>query len=349
MTTNPDIINYTENKPLVSAIVSTYNSERFINGKIEDLLTQTIANKLEIIIVNSGSQQNEDAIIQEYLKSHENIKYIFTEQRETVYKAWNRGIKIAKGEFITNSNTDDRLKNDAYEVLLNTLQNNEDVALVYADQYLSNEENETFDEAKRNKLIEFPEYSHLRQLERCLIGSQPMWRASLHLKDNLWFNESYEVSGDHEFELQVSERYKILHIPLPLGVFYKSPSRSNKETENMLRTRFEVEQVTTRNLQKYLENKSEKELIELRQKFNNIILLPIIFSELLVRIDRILFPGLYRRFFKHSIEFVYFLNILIRLKFGEVDKAIKLCQKYLRFKKSIRIKKTYSELINKGR
>ena len=342
-------MNNINNKPIVSAIVSTYDSERFIKGKIEDLLAQTIVKELEIIIVNSGSKQNEDVIIQEYLKLHDNIKYIYTDQRETVYKAWNRGIKISAGEFITNANTDDRLKKDAYEVLLNTLKRDDDVGLVYADQYLSNVENQKFDEAKKNKLIKFPDYSHLRQLERCLVGSQPMWRASLHFKDNLWFNENYEVSGDHEFELQISEKYKILHLPVPLGVFYKSPSKTNKETENMQRTRFEVEQVTTLNLQKYLESKSENELVDLRNKFKTIILLPILLSELLVRIDKLLFPGIYRRFFKYSIEFIYYLNILIYLKFGKSDQAFKLCRKYLRFKKSNRMQQTYSELINKGK
>ena len=81
-------------KILVSAIISTYNSEKFIRGKIEDLLAQTIIDKLEIIIVNSGSQQNEDEIIREYLDKYHNIKYIKTKARETISKAWNRGIKI---------------------------------------------------------------------------------------------------------------------------------------------------------------------------------------------------------------------------------------------------------------
>ena len=45
-----------QNRYLVSAIVSTYNSEKFIRGCLEDLENQTIADKLEIIVVNSGSR-----------------------------------------------------------------------------------------------------------------------------------------------------------------------------------------------------------------------------------------------------------------------------------------------------
>ncbi len=106
------------NEYLVSAIVSTYNSERFIRGCLEDLECQTIADRLEIVVVNSGSQQNEEAVIREFQEKYSNIKYIKTDQRETVYAAWNRGIQAATGKYITNANTDDRHRKDALEVMV---------------------------------------------------------------------------------------------------------------------------------------------------------------------------------------------------------------------------------------
>src|SRR3989304_3715745 len=105
--------------PLVSVIISTYNSEKFIERKILDLLQQSIVDRMEIIIVNSGSEQNEESIVLKYCKLYENVKYIKTDNRETIYKAWNRGIRTAKGKYITNANTDDLLRNDALEILSN--------------------------------------------------------------------------------------------------------------------------------------------------------------------------------------------------------------------------------------
>ncbi len=164
-------------KYLISAIISTYNSEKFIRGKIEDLLEQTISDKLEIIIVNSGSQQNEEMIIQEYAEKYPNIKYIRTEERETIYKAWNRCIKISNGKYITNSNTDDRLKENALEILSNELEKYPNVGVVYADQYITTIPNQRFNEANNNKIYYFPRYKLIHLLDRCLIGSQPMWRS----------------------------------------------------------------------------------------------------------------------------------------------------------------------------
>ena len=331
-------------KPLVSAIVSMYKSERFIRSKIEDLLSQSIIKKLEIILVNSGSPQNEENIVKEYLVHHENFVYLKTEERETVYKAWNRGIKMSSGKFITNSNTDDRLRKDAYEILSDYLEKNPDVALVYADQYLCKIENQNFNQVMHGNIIRFPDYTHLKQLDRCIVGSQPMWRSSLHFNDNFWFNEKYEVSGDHEFELRISEKYKIQHISIALGTFYKSQLNENKESENPLITKSEVNEVLENSIRNYLNTRNVAQLKSLKNEFRYFLMLPILIFELLKRIDRLIFPRIYSKFFFHSIEFIYYFNILICLKLGEIEQGLKLCKKFLFFKKSVRIKKIQFQL-----
>ena len=75
--------------PLVTAFVSTYASENFMRGCLEDLLNQTLGKRLEIIVIDSGSPERRD-IVREYQKNHPNIRYTI-ENRETIYEAWNRG------------------------------------------------------------------------------------------------------------------------------------------------------------------------------------------------------------------------------------------------------------------
>ncbi len=331
-------------KPLVSAIVSTYNSERFIKGKIDDLLEQSIFEDLEIIIVNSGSKQNEDKIIKEYLELYKNIVYVKTEERETVYKAWNRGIKNSSGKFIANSNTDDRLKKNAYELMSKFLLDNPNYGLVYADQYLSEIENQKYDDILSNKKINFPSYNHIYQLERCIIGSQPMWRASVHFEDNIWFNEKFEVCGDHDFELSVSGKYKIHHIPKPLGVFYKSPQKTNKEYENLERNRLEVSEIQQKHLELFFKNLGKSNLREIKNEYSNFLKIPILLYFMIKKIESITNPNIYPRFLFHTVEFAYLFNAHLALKDDEYQKAIKLCRRYLRYKKSEEIEKLYQRL-----
>jgi len=321
-------------KILVSAIISTYNSEKFIRGKIEDLLAQTIVDELEIIIVNSGSEQNEDVIIKEYLGNYDNIKYIKTEKRETVYRAWNRGIKISSGIFITNANTDDRLKHDAYEILSNYLVEHPDVGLVYADQYLSTCDNQLFEDAISNKIINFPDYNRLYLMDKCIIGSQPMWRSSIHFTNQIWFSENFEVCGDHDFAIKVSNVGRIYHIQKPLGTFFKSLSNLNKEYENKERNRLEVRSIYKNSINTYLKSLNKADLLLIHKRFSLHLKTPIILYTLLIRLERAIVKNYYPILFFHSIEFVYYLNIEILRKLNKLVRAKKLCRKFLRFKKS---------------
>jgi len=205
-------------KYLVSAIVSTYNSEEYFRGCLEDLENQTIADQLEIIIINSGSEQNEESIVKEYQARFDNIVYLKT-QREGLYCAWNRAVKAARGQFLTNANTDDRHRKDAFEILANELLNNSDAALVYGDQIITDTPNPSFDSHHRIELAKRPEFSKERLLFGCCVGSQPMWRKSLH--DELgYFDEMLTCAGDWDFWLRAAQKYNFKHVPETLGLFY---------------------------------------------------------------------------------------------------------------------------------
>jgi glycosyltransferase involved in cell wall biosynthesis len=209
----------------VSAIVSTYNSERFVRGCLEDLVNQTLYQKgeLEIIVVNSGSQQSEETVVKEFQTRYPNINYIKTEERETIYAAWNRGIKKAKGQYITNTNTDDRHRRDAFEVMARVIDENPATALVYADQIITKTENETFEKCHAVAYYKWPDFDRERLLHSPCMGPQPMWRRSLH--DELgYFMDNLEVAGDYEWWLRVSEKYPMKHIPELLGLYLLNES-----------------------------------------------------------------------------------------------------------------------------
>jgi hypothetical protein len=201
---------------LVSAIVSVYNCEKYIRGCLEDLENQTIADKLEIIVVNSGSKQNEEPVVREFEQKYNNITYIKTDNRETIYAAWNRAIKVARGKYLTSANTDDRHHRDAFEIMAQTLEQNPDAALVYADQIRTDTANETFESHHAAETLRRPEHSRQRLLLGCSVGSQPTWRKSLHDEFGL-FDENLTCAGDWDFWLRISNRYRFIHIPEFLG------------------------------------------------------------------------------------------------------------------------------------
>lgn len=201
-------------KYLVSALVSTYNAEKYMADCLEDLENQSISDKLEIIVVNSGSPQNEEAVVKDFQKKYDNIKYIRTEQRETIYAAWNRAVRIASGKYVTNANTDDRHRKDALEIMARALDDNPDKALVYANQSIVRPHK------GRNVPVGegiYGYYLRQRLLSRELdVGSQPLWRRSLHDEFG-YFDETFFVAGDTEFWLRVSQKYDFLYLNKILG------------------------------------------------------------------------------------------------------------------------------------
>jgi len=199
---------------LVTAIVSTYNSARFIQGCLEDLERQSIAERMEIIVIISGSEQDESRIVEDFSLRHRNIRVVQTETRETVYQAWNRGIKLARGKYLTNANTDDRHHPEAFEKMVLALEADPSKVLAYVDQKYFKESGDNsrafmFDRDRGA-------FCRRRLLQECFVGSQPMWRASLHEKYG-YFDEAFFTAGDYEFWLRISQHHEFLHLHELLG------------------------------------------------------------------------------------------------------------------------------------
>lgn len=209
----------------VSAIVSTYNSEFFIQGCLQNLVEQTLyqQNDLEIIVIDSASQENERAIVEKFQSLYPNIIYERTSEREPLYTAWNRAIKMARGKYITNANTDDRHRCDALEIMANYLDCNSDISLVYTDQLITMVANDTFATSQADRKWNWPDYSYEQMTLGCCVGSQPMWRKSLHEKYG-YFREEFKCAGDYEFWLRIgSQGEQMRLIPEILGLYYFNP------------------------------------------------------------------------------------------------------------------------------
>ena len=88
----------------VSVIMAAYNSESFIEQSIESILAQTHRN-LELIIVNDGSVDSTLKIIKSF--DDQRIILIDSRNNEGIALSRNKGLAIARGEFIALCDSDD--------------------------------------------------------------------------------------------------------------------------------------------------------------------------------------------------------------------------------------------------
>ncbi len=87
--------------PTVSVIMTVYNGERYLRAAIDSVLAQN--GPIEFIVVNDGSQDGSEAIIQQYGTK---IQYFF-QPNQGQPTAQNQGIRLAKGRYITFLDADD--------------------------------------------------------------------------------------------------------------------------------------------------------------------------------------------------------------------------------------------------
>ena len=104
--------------PRVSVIVPVYNGEKYIERCLYYLISQTIKD-IEIIIVNDGSTDNTMNIVEKIAKKDGRIK-ILEQENKLQGSARNKGLSIAKGEYIGFCDADDYIDYEYYEKLYKT-------------------------------------------------------------------------------------------------------------------------------------------------------------------------------------------------------------------------------------
>lgn len=115
-------------KPEVSLIIPAYNAQNYIVRSIDTALASNFAN-LEIILVNDGSTDDTQKIIDWYATNYKNVVSI---QKENggVADTRNVGIEAAKGEYIAFMDNDDMIPPDMISTLYNSITKNDcDVAI----------------------------------------------------------------------------------------------------------------------------------------------------------------------------------------------------------------------------
>jgi teichuronic acid biosynthesis glycosyltransferase TuaG len=111
-------------KPLVSFVMPTYNREAYLVEAINSCLDQTYKN-IEVVVVNDGSTDGTDDIMQFLSEKHDNIRYIKLSDNSGIAIARNSGIQEAKGEYIAVMDSDDLCSPDRIKKQITTIKDND--------------------------------------------------------------------------------------------------------------------------------------------------------------------------------------------------------------------------------
>lgn len=152
----------------VSVIIPVYNVEKYIERCLESVIHQTLK-EIEIIIINDGSSDSTSKKIEKFLGDNRVI-YIKTENKGQS-AARNKGLQIAKGEYVGFVDSDDYIDLDFYEKLYKRIkETNSDIAAASIVRHHGTFEKwrvnydlnkTTTDKNEMFKLVKYPDQSYV--------------------------------------------------------------------------------------------------------------------------------------------------------------------------------------------
>lgn len=108
----------------ISIIVPVYNTEKFLGRCLSSLVNQTI-NDIEIIIVNDGSIDGSQIIIDEFAKNYPDKIIAFFQPNSGQSVARNLALEHVSGTYLTFVDSDDWLELDALELLYSAIKSDD--------------------------------------------------------------------------------------------------------------------------------------------------------------------------------------------------------------------------------
>lgn len=211
-------------KVLVSAIASLYCGGEYIEQFLENITSQTIFSRCELIIIDADSPENEFEIIASYMERFSNIVYHRAPTRIGIYEAWNVGVEMSRGRYLTNTNLDDLRRPDSFERQAEILEKFPFVDVTYQDFYFSFDGKASVTKtAQIGVRSELPVVTPYNLVRSNSPHNAPMWRRTIHTDVGM-FDASYRSAGDHDFWLRCVEAGKVFYkVNDPHVVYFVNP------------------------------------------------------------------------------------------------------------------------------
>lgn len=106
----------------ITVIIPNYNGIKYIEGCIDSLLAQTIADRMEIIVVDNASEDGSDSLVEE---KYPQIRLIRLSENFGFSRAVNEGITVSRSPYVLLVNDDTKSDPSLAQALLETMESDE--------------------------------------------------------------------------------------------------------------------------------------------------------------------------------------------------------------------------------
>ena len=178
------------NKCKLSIIVPVYGVEKYIDKCLNSLVKQSLK-EIEVIVVNDGTKDNSQKIIDKYVKKYPDKIKSYIKENGGQGSARNYGLEKANGEYIGYVDSDDFVEKDMYKKLYNKAKENNYDIVVCGNYNVS--------EDYQNKNIDTFINNYNTDLENIFFGKMAVWnkiykrdiliKNKLEFKEKVWYED----------------------------------------------------------------------------------------------------------------------------------------------------------------
>ncbi len=248
--------------PQVSVIIPVYNVEPYIRNCMDSLMNQTLED-IEFICIDDCSTDNSLAILREYAQKDSRFKIITSEKNSGAAAARNKGLDVAKGEYLGFVDPDDAVDLNFYEVLYNLASSNSiDIA---KGQYLVIKNN-----GKTTYLKNHEDIKKYGLYVFCYEWQSAIYRASIIFDNKIRFDDEIIKGQDAVFLNKVVLKSKSIKLTDDVCYHYYSLREGSLNQNNMSFEKFKSAMKTREivlndiNNAEIFSNKQNRELYNIR-------------------------------------------------------------------------------------
>lgn len=211
--------------PLISVIIPTYNRRDLLLRAIDSVLRQT-HEELEVIVVDDASTDGTQSAVLEM--KDERIRYVRQSENAGACAARNRGIDMARGEYIAFQDSDDVFHEDKLASQLEYLRESEaDVTVCAMNRVRWDDAQEAFPPNAENRPLTYQELL-LENLcsTQCILSKAEVFRA-------VRFDEELPRLQDWDVMLRIARQYRVMLDARPLVDVHLQPDSLSQQPRRL--------------------------------------------------------------------------------------------------------------------
>jgi len=196
-----------KNLPKVTVFIPVYNREQYIGDAIQSILAQSFSD-FEILLIDDGSTDHSVEIMRSY--SDTRVQIVCNERNLGIPRTRNKGLELARGEYIAMLDSDDRAYPERLEKQVGFLDSHPDYVQVGSWCQMMDAQGRPLKKIKRQPVS--PEDVDVELLFRCSLSNRSIMGRTGILREYGYRND-YPRCQDYDLHVKLAKNYKLGNIP----------------------------------------------------------------------------------------------------------------------------------------